>query len=129
MKMEENRNVLLALTRNIFLHVPNHTGLTFHAVAAVGITISENVSETTARALLWDFVSFDECKNVLLMNASCTFFIFIDFQVNPLPQKMCLASSLEQHFCFTPASQTFKMLLWLMTFCKTLLRMHVFYSN
>ena len=59
MKMEENRNVLLAFTRNIFLHVPNHTGFTFHAVAAVGITISENVSETTARALLLDLISFD----------------------------------------------------------------------
>ena len=79
MKIEENRNVLLTLTRNIFLHVPNDTGFTFHAVAAVGITISENVPETTARALLLDLISFDACKNMLLMNASCIFLIFIDF--------------------------------------------------
>ena len=79
MKIEENQNVLLTHTRNIFLHVPNYTGFTFQAVATVGITISENVSETTARALLLDLISFDECKHVLLMNASYTFLIFIDF--------------------------------------------------
>ena len=77
MKMKENQNVLRTLTRSIFLH---DTGFTFHAVAAVGITISENVSETTARALLLDLISFDECKNVLLMHASCIFWIFMDFQ-------------------------------------------------
>ena len=62
MKMEENQNVLPTLTRSIFLHIPNHTAFTFHAVATVGITISENVSETTARALLWDLINFDECN-------------------------------------------------------------------
>ena len=80
MKMAEHQNVLLTLTKSVFLHVPNHTGFTFHAVAAVGITMSENVSETTARALLLDLINFDECKNVLLMHASCIFFVFIDFQ-------------------------------------------------
>ena len=69
MKMKENQNVLLTLTRSTFLHVPNHTGFTFHAVAAVGITISENVSETYARALLLDLITFDECVNVLLIQA------------------------------------------------------------
>ena len=68
MKIEVNQNVLLTLT-----------GCIFNAVAVVGITISGNVSETTARALLLALISFDECKNVLLMHASYRFLIFMDF--------------------------------------------------
>ena len=79
MKMDENQNVLLTLNGNTLLHVPDHTGFTFHAVAAVGIRISENVSETTARALLLDVITFDKFKKVILTHDSCIFLIFIYF--------------------------------------------------
>ena len=85
MKIEENQNVLLTLTRCTFVHVPNHTGFTFHAVSTVGVIIFENVSEPTARALLLDLITFNECKNVLLMHDPFMFlFLLISIKIHHL---------------------------------------------
>ena len=55
-----------------------------------------------------------------LVHAWCMFLMFVNFhKIQPI-RKQCLRPSPEPHFLCAHAIAAFNMLLWLMTFCKTL---------
>ena len=88
MKMHENENVPLALTRSTFAHGKYVNGFTFHSAVAARSSFSENVPETAANTLLVASKLFDAYENKLLMHDSCMFSTFYELHQNLLSLKM-----------------------------------------
>ena len=79
MKLWENQNVLLTLTRSTSVHARKDAGTTFHYLVTVRMPCSWNALETTARTSLCDLSISEWCKHMLLMHDRCTFLFFVNF--------------------------------------------------
>ena len=116
----ENNNVLRTLTRSTFAHTRNSAGFTTHCLVAVPSQVLLNTLESLTREWILDSTMFGAFKNMLLVHAWCMFLIFVEFHLKSQTSRTCLGPSPEPHFQRERVRAAFKMLLWLMTFCKTL---------
>ena len=107
-------------TRATFAHTQNSAGSTFSSLVSVSRPFLRNVLESLTRQVILDSIIFRACTNKLLVLVSCRFMNFQHFLKNHPSLQKCLGASPQPRFWFVPAIAAFKMLLWLMTFCKTL---------
>ena len=119
-KMLENKNVLRTLTRSTFAHTRNSAGFTIHCLVAVSRKVLQNTLESLTREWILDSTMFCALKNMLLVHAWCMFLILVEFHLKSWTSKTCLRPSPKPHLQRERVRAAFKMLLWLMTFCKTL---------
>ena len=120
MKMLENKNVLRTLTRSTFSHTRNSAGFTIHCLVGVSRNVLQNALESITRKWILDSTMFGAFENMVLVHAWCMFLIFVEFHLKSQTSKTCLGPSPELHFQRERVRAAFKMLLWLMTFCKSL---------
>ena len=119
-KMLENKNVLRTLTRGTFAHTRNSAGFTIHCLVNVSRQALQNTLESLTRKSILDSTMFGAFKNMLLLHAWRMFLMFVELNFISQTSKTCLGPSPKPHFQRERVRAAFKMLLWLMTFCKIL---------
>ena len=117
--MLKSKNVLRMLTRGTSAHTRNSSRFTIHCLAAVPCLLLRNTLGSLTRQWISDYAVFNARQNMLLVHAWSMFLIFVNFIENHPVGKKCLGHWPEPHFRRAHASAAFKMLLWLMTLCKT----------
>ena len=108
------------LTRSTFAHAQNDAGSQIHSLASIPCPFLKNVLETLTRQWILDSSIFVPRANVPPVHVWCMFCDFSWFSQKSTYSKNGLKPSPEPHFRFAHATAAFGMLLWLLTFCKTL---------